>query len=302
MVSVRGFTPEPRSRSRSSGVTGGKPTTPRDTREQGAQYNRQTTALRPKQPEAAGRRRGMQLQCNVVWKCSSQTLAAIATRLARHRRSRSPRARPARALRRRWRSERSLARSIARARRGGGDGGGGRSHRASRSPRATRAHARITTTRPAHRHCFHCSGNRANSIYNCLFARSRTPQMRKVGAWGVRRHVRSRLCWRFFGFWRRRQKKREKGDFVCKRCVLRTRGFVEFVRYRKRERARHSARFFARQAIISLPGGMRVHTRGLERPQLARHGLLSPVPTASLPRRRSLVVIPGQLVVMMMMM
>ena len=75
MVSVRGFTPEPRSRSRSSGVTGGKPTTPRDTREQGAQYNRQTTALRPKQPEAAGRRRGMQLQCNVVWKCSSQTLA-----------------------------------------------------------------------------------------------------------------------------------------------------------------------------------------------------------------------------------
>ena len=54
---------------------GGKPTTPRDTREQGAQYNRQATALRPKQPEAAGRRRGMQLQCNVVWKCSSQTLA-----------------------------------------------------------------------------------------------------------------------------------------------------------------------------------------------------------------------------------
>ena len=31
--------------------------------------------------------------------------------------------------------------------------------------------------------------------------------------------------------------------------------------------------FFARQAILSLPGGMRVHTRGLERPQLARHGL-----------------------------
>ena len=31
---------------------------------------------------------------------------------------------------------------------------------------------------------------------------------------------------------------------------------------------------------------MRVHTRGLERQQLARHGLLSPVPTASRRRRR----------------
>ena len=30
---------------------------------------------------------------------------------------------------------------------------------------------------------------------------------------------------------------------------------------------------------------MRVHTRGLERPQLARHGLLSPVPTTSTPQR-----------------
>ena len=43
-------------------------------------------------------------------------------------------------------------------------------------------------------------------------------------------HVRSRLCSRFFGFWRRHQKKREKGDFACKRCVLRTREFAEFVR------------------------------------------------------------------------
>ena len=49
-------------------VTGGKPTTPRDTREQGdtsTQYNRQTTALRPNQPVAVGRRRGM--SCNAMW-------------------------------------------------------------------------------------------------------------------------------------------------------------------------------------------------------------------------------------------
>ena len=131
-----------------------------------------------------------------------------------------------------------------------------------------------------------CSGNRANSIYNRIFARSRTPKCAKLVLGASAVHVRSRLCSRFFGVGP--PKKREKGDFVCKRCVLRTREFVKFVRYRKRERASHSTRSLARQAIISLPGGMRVHTRGLERPQLARHGLLSPVPTASLTRRRSL--------------
>ena len=53
---------------------------------------------------------------------------------------------------------------------------------------------------------FYCSENRANSIYNRIFARSRTPKFAKLvlGAWGVRRHVRSRLCSRFFGvqWWR----------------------------------------------------------------------------------------------------
>ena len=47
---------------------------PEDTREQGdtnAQYNRQTTALHSHRPLASGCRRGMQLQCNVVWDCSS---------------------------------------------------------------------------------------------------------------------------------------------------------------------------------------------------------------------------------------
>ena len=36
---------------------------------------------------------------------------------------------------------------------------------------------------------------------------------------------------------------------------------------------------------------MRVHTRGLERPQLARHGYLSPVPTTSSRRRRHRVLV-----------
>ena len=109
------------------------------------------------------------------------------------------------------------------------------------------------------------------------------PKTRKVGAWGLRRP--RALTTMFSLFWRRPPKKREKGDFVSKSSVLRTREFVEFVRYIKRERASHSARFFARQAILSLPGGMRVHTRGLERPQLARHGYLSSVSTASSRRR-----------------
>ena len=71
MVSVRGFTPEPRSRSRSREggvVTRGKPTTPRDTREQGdtnAQYNSQTTALRSPRLLASGCRRGS--SCNAMW-------------------------------------------------------------------------------------------------------------------------------------------------------------------------------------------------------------------------------------------
>ena len=83
MVSVRGFTPEPPSSPEADlveggVVTGGEPATPRDTKEQGdtnSQYNRQTTALHPNRPVAVGRRRGMQLQCNVVWNCSSLTLA-----------------------------------------------------------------------------------------------------------------------------------------------------------------------------------------------------------------------------------
>ena len=64
------------------GVVTKKPTTPEDTtedtRKQGGtntQYNRQTTALRSHRPLAGGCRRGMQLQCNVVWICSSLTLA-----------------------------------------------------------------------------------------------------------------------------------------------------------------------------------------------------------------------------------
>ena len=60
------------------GVVTKKPTTPEDTREQGdtnTQYNRQTTALHSHQHLASGCRRGMQLQCNVVWNCSALPLA-----------------------------------------------------------------------------------------------------------------------------------------------------------------------------------------------------------------------------------
>ena len=81
MVSVRGFTPEPPKTDLVEGgvVTGGKPTTPRDTREQGdtnTQYNRQTTALRS--PAALSQRlqtwHAVAMQCGVELH-SSLTLA-----------------------------------------------------------------------------------------------------------------------------------------------------------------------------------------------------------------------------------
>ena len=39
------------------------------------QYNRQTTSLHSHRPLASGCRRGMQLQCSVVWDCSSVLVA-----------------------------------------------------------------------------------------------------------------------------------------------------------------------------------------------------------------------------------
>ena len=48
------------------GVFTGKLTTPEDTREHHAKYNRQTTALHSHWPLASGCRRGMQLYWNVV--------------------------------------------------------------------------------------------------------------------------------------------------------------------------------------------------------------------------------------------
>ena len=131
-----------------------------------------------------------------------------------------------------------------------------------------------------------CSGNRANSIYNRIFARSRTPKCAKLVLGASAVHVRSRLCSRFFGVG---IQKNEKRAILCVKgayCEL-VSSSSSLDKASQREPAIRRV-FFARQAIISLPGGMRVHTRGLERPQLARHGLLSPVPTASLTRRRSL--------------
>ena len=62
----------------------------------------------------------------------------------------------------------------------------------------------------------HCPGHRANSsIYNRIFrvfALYAQPEMRKVGAWGVRRP--RALTTMFSLFWRRPPPKREKGDFV----------------------------------------------------------------------------------------
>ena len=58
------------------GVVTEKRRTPEDTREHHAQHNRQTNALHSHRPFASGCRRGMQLQCNVVWDFSSLLLAA----------------------------------------------------------------------------------------------------------------------------------------------------------------------------------------------------------------------------------
>ena len=65
-----------------AGVVTRKPTTLGETKGHqhtrggtNTQYNRQTTALRSHRPLAGGCRCGMQLQCNVVWNCSSLTFA-----------------------------------------------------------------------------------------------------------------------------------------------------------------------------------------------------------------------------------
>ena len=70
----------------------------------------------------------------------------------------------------------------------------------------------------------HCSANRANLIYNRIFRAFAHPEMHKVGAWGLRRP--RALTMMFSLFWRRPPQKREKGDFVCFGCELRTREFV----------------------------------------------------------------------------
>ena len=58
-----------------------------------------------------------------------------------------------------------------------------------------------------------CSGNRANSIYNRIFARSRTPKCAKLVLGASAVHVRSRqLCSRFFGVG---IKKNEKRAILC---------------------------------------------------------------------------------------
>ena len=53
-----------------------------------------------------------------------------------------------------------------------------------------------------------CSGNRANSIYNRIFARSRTPKCAKLVLGASAVHVRSRLCSRFFGVGIQKNEKR----------------------------------------------------------------------------------------------
>ena len=84
MVSVQGFEP-PRPETTDlaeGGVVTDKPTTPEDTREHHAQYNRQTTALHSHRPLASGCRRGMQLHCNVVWDYVKLWTSGPAGRLA----------------------------------------------------------------------------------------------------------------------------------------------------------------------------------------------------------------------------
>ena len=62
-----------------------------------------------------------------------------------------------------------------------------------------------------------CSGNRANSIYNRIFARSRTPKRAKLVLGTSAVHVRSRLCSCFFGVGIQKNEKRailcEKGAY-----------------------------------------------------------------------------------------
>ena len=59
-----------------------------------------------------------------------------------------------------------------------------------------------------------CSGNRANSIYNRIFARSRTPKCAKLVLGTSAVHVRSLLCSRFFGVG---IKKNEKRAILCEK-------------------------------------------------------------------------------------
>ena len=121
-------------------------------------------------------------------------------------------------------------------------------------------------------------------IYNRIFARSRTPKCAKLVLGASAVHVRSRLCSRFFGVG---PPKNEKKAILCEKgayCEL-VSSLSSLDTASEREPAIRRV-FFARQAMLSLPGNMRVHTRGLERPQLAGHGYLSPVPTTSSRRRR----------------
>ena len=69
----------------------------------------------------------------------------------------------------------------------------------------------VTGTEPS------CSGHRANSIYNRIFARSRTPKRAKLVLGTSAVHVRSRLCSCFFGVGTQKNEKRailcEKGAY-----------------------------------------------------------------------------------------
>ena len=59
-----------------------------------------------------------------------------------------------------------------------------------------------------------CSGHRANSIYNRIFSRLRTPKCAKLVLGASAVHVRSRLCSRFFGVG---PPQNEKRAILCKK-------------------------------------------------------------------------------------
>ena len=128
-----------------------------------------------------------------------------------------------------------------------------------------------------------CSANRVYSIYNCVQTRSRTPKRAKLGLVVSVVHVRTRLCSCFFGVG---PPKNEKRAILCEKvaCCELASSLSSLDISSEREPAIRRVLCASGNAAYT-GGGLRAHRRGLERPQLARHGLLSPVPTPS-PRPR----------------